>query len=70
MSSQNSRPNVGKRRRVNIEGEYYYLVCSNGADGPAVDITADCDVPIYSKTKRIVETLCNRINDLFEEARL
>ena len=70
MSSlKSSSPNVGKRRRISIEGEDYYLVCSNGTDGPAVDITADCDVPPYSKTKRIVETLCAHINDLFEEER-
>lgn len=64
-----SRPNLGKRRKISIEGERYYLLVTQGGDGWTVEISAAHDVPPHSKTRRIVETLVEAVNGLVREAR-
>lgn len=60
-----SPPNLGSRRKLTLEGERYYLTVTNGPDGPAVELTCAHDVPPHSRTRKIAETLCGTINDMF-----
>lgn len=60
-------PNTGQRRRIEIEGERYYLLVTQGADGWTVEISADSDVPPHSRTRRVIETLVLTINETIRE---
>ena len=62
-------PNTGKRRKIAIEGERYYLLVTAGGDGWTVEISAAHDVPPHSRTRRIIETLVENINDMICEVR-
>lgn len=61
-------PNLGKRRRLKLEGENYYLIVTVGPDGPAVDITCPREnAPENVRMRRIVESITAGINDIFAE---
>lgn len=61
-------PNTGKRRRLTLEGEHYYLIVTVGPDGPAVDITCPREnAPENVRMCRIVESITAGINEIFAE---
>ena len=62
-------PNIGKRRKIDLEGEHYYLLVTAGADGWTVEISAGHDVPPYSRTRRAIEALVEEINKTIQEVR-
>lgn len=62
-------PNIGKRRRIEIEGERYYLLVTQGGDGWTVEISAAHDVPPHSRTRRAIESLVEEINHTIREVR-
>ena len=62
------KPNVGKRRRINIEGENYYLIVTNGDDGPSVDITCPREnSPENIRMRTISETITTNVNEMLSE---
>lgn len=68
--SKYRRPNIGKRRRIKIDGENYYLIVTDGPDGPAVDITCPREnAPENVRMRHAVETITNNINEMLAEAR-
>ena len=62
-------PNLGKRRRIEIEGERYYLLVTKGGDGWTVEISAGHDVPPHSRTRQAIEALVEEINQTIQEVR-
>lgn len=61
-------PNLGRRRRVTIEGEHWYLIVSRGPDGVCVDITCPREnAPEHAKLRAIMETVCANLNPLLTE---
>lgn len=62
-----TEPNTGKRRKITLEGERFYLTVTDGPDGPSVEVTCAHDVPPHSRTWRIAEAICVGINELFAE---
>lgn len=64
-----SPPNLGKRRKISIEGERYYLLVTQGGDGWTVEISAAHDVPPHSRTRRAIESLVEEINHTIREVR-
>lgn len=62
-------PNLGKRRKISIEGERYYLLVTQGGDGWTVEISAAHDVPPHSRTRRAIESLVEEINHTIREVR-
>lgn len=61
-------PNTGKRRRVTIDGEYYYLIVTTGPDGAAVDITCPREnAPEHAKLRGILETITSNITEMLME---
>ena len=62
-----SPPNLGKRRRLTLEGETYYLLVTAGGDGWTVEISAGHDAPPHSRTRRIIETMVEEINAMIAE---
>lgn len=64
-----SPPNTGLRRKTEIDGLHCYVTVSDGPDGPAVDVTWDDEVPMYSRPRSIVDGLCGLINEMFGRMR-
>lgn len=66
--SHGHTPNTGKRRRLTLEGENYYLIVTVGPDGPAVDITCPREnAPENMRMRCIVEAITAGINEIFAE---
>lgn len=62
-------PNTGKRRRVTIEGEHWYVIVTGGPDGPAVDITCPRENALeHAKLRGQLEMITGVINDMLTEA--
>lgn len=63
-------PNTGKRRRIEIDGENYYLIVTDGPDGFAVDITCPREnAPENIRMRRAVEVITCNINEMLAEVR-
>lgn len=61
-------PNLGKRRRVTIDGEHYYVIVTNGPDGWQVDCTCPREnAPENGKLRGAIEKICAAINGLSAE---
>lgn len=60
--------NIGKRRRLTIDEENYYLVVTDGADGWQIDITCPREnAPENMKLRGILEKICAAVNELSAE---
>lgn len=61
-------PNTGKRRRLTLDGEHYYLIVTDGPDGAAVDITCPREnAPEHAKLRGILEAVTTCITDMLAE---
>lgn len=61
-------PNTGKRRRIPVEGESWYLIVTIGPEGPAVDITCPREnAPENARMRGFMENITRNINELFAE---
>lgn len=58
----------GLRRRIEIDGESYYLIVTHDGTAPALTITCPREnAPDNIKTRRIVENICTAANEMLEE---
>ena len=61
-------PNTGLRRRLTLDGEHYYIIVTNGPDGPVIDVTAPREnAPENGKLRQILENICTTINTMIAE---
>ena len=55
----------GQRRRIEIDGEHYYIIVTNGESGPHVCATCPREnAPERMETRQVVERLCETITEM------
>lgn len=56
---------TGQRRRIEIGGENYYIIVTNGESGPHVCATCPREnAPERMETRQVVERLCETITEM------
>ena len=55
----------GQRRRIEIDGEHYYIIVTRGDNGPHVCATCPREnAPERREMRAVLETVCNTITEM------